>query len=148
MKTIALTNMSSVDIVPLTPFQQRAVVSHACAHPDCPDFLREHMAAWLSTGVWSAPAQLPRWFSGPSLDVFWDMLRFSLSYAHIGHADEISDTHRQFAFNLLAFIHEHDVGPVPYASIKEELNVRAASWPSGMGDTITSLFAHELSPDA
>ncbi len=139
MKTIALSNMYPSGISPLTPFQQRAVVANACAHPECPDFLREHMASWLSTGVWSAPARLPRWFSGPVLDVFWSMLRLNLSYAHIGLADEIRDTHRQSAFNLLVFIYERDVGPVPFESIYEELNVRSASWPSGLGDTITSI---------
>lgn len=139
MKTIALTNMSYSGIAPLTPFQQRAVVSHACAHPDCPDFLREHMAAWLSTGEWPAPAYPTRWFSGPALDMFWSMLRLNLSYAHIGLADEVRDTHRQSAFNLLVFIYERDVGPVPYESIYEELNAHSASWPSGLSGTITSL---------
>lgn len=141
MKTIALTNMSSAGLAPLTPFQQRAVVAHACAHPDCPDFLREHMASWLSTGVWSEPAQLPRWFSGPALDVFWVMLRGSLSRVNKANTGEIHDTNLQFAFNLLVFIYERDVGPVPYESINEELNVRSASWPSGLGDTITSFCA-------
>lgn len=141
MKTIALSNMSYSGIAPLTPFQQRAVVSHACSHPECPDFLREHMAAWLSTGVWPGVEQPSKWFIEPMLDTFWAMLRSSLARTRTVNAGDIRDINLQFAFNLLVFIYERDVGPVPYESITEELNVRSASWPSGMGDTITSLWA-------
>lgn len=138
MKTIALTNMSSAGLVPLTPFQQRAVVAHACSLPDCPDFLREHMTAWLSTGEWPESPEYSRWFSGHMRATFWDMLRNSLSRVNAQNTDEIRDTNLQFAFNLMVFIYERDVGPIPFASLTEELNLRAASWPSGLSDTIIS----------
>lgn len=142
MKTIALTNMSSSGITPLTPFQQRAVVAHACSLPDCPGTIREHLAAWLATGEWPEIPEPPQWFQDAKLDVFWGTLTNSLFYAKKGGTgSEIHDTNLQFAFNLMVFIYERDVSPIPFASLKEELNVRSASWPSGLGDTITSLCA-------
>lgn len=139
-----MTNMSSAGIAPLTPFQQRAVVAHACARSDCPEFMREHMAAWLSTGVWPDISQPSQWFIDPVQGTFWAMLRSSLARVQFGGpgTKERDAITLQFAFNLLVFVYELDVGPVPYESINEEINVRAASWPSGLGDTITS-FGHD-----
>lgn len=81
---------------------QKSLITHACAHRDCPPELREVLAAILMTG--DLPKDVVPWKAAKLTESVWDLLHYHLAVASMSRPAQRA-SYMDSAYRTLDYIH-------------------------------------------
>lgn len=84
----------------ISPYQ-KGLISHACAHCDCPPELREVLAALLMTG--DIPKDAMTWKAQTLSESVWDLLHYHLAVAGMSRPAQ-RDAYMDSVYRTLEYI--------------------------------------------
>lgn len=80
---------------------QKNLITHACAHRDCPPELREVLAALLMTG--DLPKEAMTWKAQTLSESVWDLLHYHLAVASMSRPAQ-RDAYMDSVYRTLEYI--------------------------------------------